>query len=223
MVCKKKSTLRVLLVEDHMIVRQGLRALLEGQEDIEVVAEAADGFEGVQKVEEHKPDVVVMDLAMPRLNGVDATKQLLKIHPDAKVLILSMHAGEEYVRPVLRAGASGFLLKGSGLSDLVKAIRAIAEGEAFFSPAVAKILLKDAQSGTQTTHKKQKGELTHREREILQLLAEGYSGPQIPETLHISSKTVESHRGRMMKKLDIHNLAGLVRYAIRIGLVSSDM
>jgi two-component system response regulator NreC len=139
-----KPPVRVVLAEDHTIVREGLRALLDVREDIVVVAEVADGRAAVESVAAHKPDVVVMDLGMPELNGVDATRQIRKDHPSVQVLILSMHAGEEYVRPAIRAGASGYLLKGSGLSDLVSAIQAVARGDAFFSPAIAKIVLHES-------------------------------------------------------------------------------
>jgi two-component system, NarL family, response regulator NreC len=164
----------------------------------------------------------VMDLNMPKLNGVDAIQQVRKLVPSTHVLVLSMHGGEEYVRPAIRAGASGYLLKGAGLTELVKAIRVVLDGEAFFSPAVAKILLRDARSAEICEEETMSESLTPREREVLQLLAEGLSSPQIARQLHISTKTVEAHRSRIMKRLDIHNIAGLVRYAIRIGLVSID-
>lgn len=214
--------IKVVLVEDHQIVREGLYAMLASQDDIEVVGEASDGREALQVVAEHSPDLVVMDLNMPKLNGVDAIAQLRKISPSTHVLVLSMHGGEEYVRPAIRAGASGYLLKGAGLSELVKAIRAVLDGQAFFSPAVSKILLRDALAAEPGTEDNTQESLSPREREVLQLLAEGFSSPQIAKQLCISTKTVEAHRSRMMKKLDIHNIAGLVRYAIRIGLISLD-
>lgn len=211
--------IRVLLAEDHTIVRQGLAALLSAEPGIEVVGEASDGREAVAAALQLRPNVVLMDLGMPGLNGVDAARQIRREAPETFILILSMHASEEHVRPAIRAGASGYLLKGSGLSDLVAAIRAVAAGEGFLSPAVAKILLRDAQSEDEPSAS---GPLTGREREILQLVGEGNSSPDIARLLHLSVKTVEGHRGRIMSKLNIHDVAGLVRYAIRIGLVSPD-
>jgi len=214
--------IQVLLAEDHTIVREGLRALLEGAEGIAVVGEAADGREAVELAARLRPAVVLMDLAMPGLNGVDATRQIKKQAPATQVLVLSMHSGEEYVRPAIRAGASGFLVKGAGLSDLVAAIRAVAGGEAFFSPTAAKVLLRDAAADPDAAGDTGRELLTGREREILQLVAEGKSSKDIGSLLAISPKTVEGHRGRIMAKLNIHDLAGLVRYAVRVGLVAND-
>ena len=220
----EKKTIRVVLAEDHTIVREGLRALLDVRDDIEVVAEVADGRAAVEAVVAHKPDVAILDLGMPELNGVDATRIIRKDHPTTQVLILSMHSGEEYVRPAIRAGASGYLLKGSGLSDLVAAIQAVSRGDAFFSPAIAKIVLHDSRRDGRTGGRDpQPGDaLTNREREILQLVAEGKSSPEIARQLSLSVKTVEGHRGRIMAKLDVHHVAGLVRHAIKIGLVTPD-
>ena len=212
-----EDPIRVLLADDHAIVRQGLAALLAGQRGIEVVGEAADGREAVAAAVRLRPRVVVMDLGMPGLNGVDATRQIRREAPETFVLVLSMHASEEHVRPAIRAGATGYLLKGSGLTDLVAAIRAVAAGEGFLSPAVAKILVRDAQAEDEG---EASGPLTAREREILQLVGEGHSSPDIAKVLHLSVKTVEGHRSRIMGKLGIHDIAGLVRYAIRVGLVS---
>ncbi|MFO0587417.1 MAG: response regulator transcription factor [Polyangiaceae bacterium] len=211
--------IRVLIAEDHTIVRQGLIALLGTEHGIQIVGEAADGHEAVASTLRLKPHVVLMDLAMPGMNGVEATRAIKKDAPDTAVLILSMHAAEEHVRPAVRAGATGYLLKGSGLSDLVSAIRAVASGEAFLSPTVAKILLRDAQAEEEPSSN---GPLTAREREILQLVGEGSSSPEIARSLHLSVKTVEGHRSRIMAKLNLHDVAGLVRYAIRVGLVSPD-
>lgn len=216
--------IRVVLAEDHTIVREGLRALLEGRDDVVVVAEADDGEAAVKAAAEHRPDVVVMDLNLPVLNGVDATKQIRKAQPDTHVLILSMYSTEEHVRPAIRAGAEGYLIKGSGLSDLVAAIKAVSTGNAFFSPQVAKIVLDDSRRAAQTGGNERAGsELTPRERQILKLVAEGRSSPEIAKELDLSVKTVEGHRGRIMAKLDSRNVAGLVRHAIRLGLVSADM
>jgi len=215
--------IRVLLAEDHTIVREGLRALLASQEDVTVVGEAENGQEAVERALELRPDVIVMDLSMPGLNGVDATRRIRKDLPATHVLVLSMYSTEEHVRPAIRAGAEGFLLKGSGLSGLVAAIRAVADGNAFFSPEVAKIVLDDSRRAERHGVEYRAGsELTPREREVLRLVAEGGSSPEIAKMLGLSVKTVEGHRGRIMAKLDAHNVAGLVRHAIRMGLVSAD-
>ena len=219
MIAKQDKTIKVLLADDHTIVREGVRALLSREDDITIVGEASDGREAVQMAQDLQPDVVVTDLAMPHLNGVDAALQIRKHCPRTRVLVLSMHQTEEYVRPAIRAGVSGYLLKGSGISDLVAATRAVAAGEAFFSPAVASIVLRDA-LGDSTSPEGE--DLSTREREVLQLVAEGMSSPQIATMLSISVKTVEGHRSRIMAKLNIRDLAGLVRFAVRVGLVSSD-
>jgi two-component system, NarL family, response regulator NreC len=216
---KPSGPIRVLLVDDHTIVREGLRALLQGTPGIEVVGEASDGRESLREAQRLSPDVVVMDASMPGLNGIDATQRILELVPATRVLVLSMHAGEEYVRPALRAGASGYLVKGSGLSDLVAAIRAVAAGDSFVSPTVAKLLVQDArEAGVERARGTE--ELTVREREVLQLVAEGHSTQAIGQLLHLSPKTVEGHRGRVMQKLGVANVAGLVRHAIRLGLVT---
>jgi DNA-binding NarL/FixJ family response regulator len=207
-----------------MIVREGLRALLGVRDDIEVIAEAVDGSAAVAAVSVHRPDVVVMDISMPKLNGIDATTAIRNEHPTTKVLILSMHDGEEYVRPALRAGASGYLLKGAGLSDLVAAVQAVARGEAFFSPPIARIVLQDSRRDPRSGGREpQPGDaLTNREREILKMVAESKSSPEIARLLSLSVKTVEGHRARIVAKLDVHGVAGLVRHAIKLGLVSPD-
>ncbi|MCR9161453.1 MAG: response regulator [Nannocystaceae bacterium] len=210
--------IRVVLVEDHQIVREGLRALLDGQDDIEVVGEADNGKDGVALVQQHQPDVVVMDLNMPELGGVEATKIIRKDVPKTQVLILSMYSTGEHVRPAIRAGAGGYLLKGSGLSDLVSAIQAVASGNAFFSPEVAKIVLDDSRG---VSGPRAGSDLTPRERQVLKLVAEGKSSPEIAKDLGLSVKTIEGHRGRLMAKLETKNVAGMVRHAIRMGLVTA--
>lgn len=213
---------RVVLVEDHQIVRQGLRALLEGRDDIELVADVDNGQAGVDAAIEHRPDVVIMDLNLPVLNGVDATKKIRSAAPETHVLVLSMYSTEEHIRPAIRAGAEGYLLKGSGLADLVAAIHAVNSGNAFFSPQVAKIVLDDSKKASAGSERSG-DDLTPREREILRMVADGSSSPEIAKLLSLSVKTVEGHRGRIMAKLDTKNVAGLVRHAIRLGLVSADM
>jgi len=212
------SPIRVVLVEDHQIVREGLRALLESQDDIEVVGEADNGRDGVALVEQHLPHVAVMDLNMPELGGVEATTLIRKQFPGTQVLILSMYSTGEHVRPAIRAGAAGYLLKGSGLSDLVAAIQAVAAGNAFFSPEVAKIVLDDSRG---VSGPRAGSDLTPRERQVLKLVAEGKSSPEIAKDLGLSVKTIEGHRGRLMAKLETKNVAGMVRHAIRIGLVTA--
>jgi len=214
--------IRVLLAEDHTIVRQGLRSLLEGEPDIEVIGEASDGREALQKVQQLRPDIVLMDIAMPLLNGLEATRQIRQQFPDVKVLILSMHANEEYVLETLRAGASGYLLKESALADLVAAIRATRRGEFFLSPAISRTVIEAYLRQAEATEIDNFERLTNREREVLQLIAEGYSMREIAELLHISEKTARAHRSNIMRKLDLHSTADLVRYAIRKGITRSD-
>ena len=201
-----------MLADDHTMVRQGLRSLLE-KSGIAVVGEAANGHDAIRTAVELAPDVLVMDVAMPRLNGVEATARIAKEAPSTRVLMLSMHDAEEYVHRAIGAGASGYLLKGSGIADLVAAVRAVAAGHAFFSPTVARYLLKERGGNTA---------LTTREYEVLQLVAEGHSNSDIAQMLHISPRTIEGHRANIMKKLRIHDLPALVRYAIRHGLVQLD-
>jgi DNA-binding NarL/FixJ family response regulator len=218
----QSNEIRVILAEDHKIVRQGLRSLLDGHGDIRVEGEAADGAEAVELACRLVPDVVIMDLAMPELDGVQAAAAVRESCPKTKVLVLSMHSSEEHVLPAVRAGADGYLLKGSGLSDLVAAIRAIHRGNAFFSPEVSGLLARTARSERGERAGAERLRLTAREREVLELVARGHTSPQIATLLGISAKTVENHRGRIMAKLDIHDLAGLVRYAVRTGLVSAE-
>jgi len=208
------TAVRVLLVEDHTIVREGLKTMLSLQPDLEVVGEAADGEAAVREASRLTPDVVVMDLSLPALNGVDATAAIVSACPSTRVLVLSMYGGPEHVRPAVRAGASGYLVKGTGVAELVSGIRAVARGEPWFSHAIAAVLLRDEGSGA--------GSLTPREREVLRLVAEGLSSAEIAKQLELSVKTVESHRSRLMTKLDVTNAAGLVREAIRLGLVSTE-
>jgi two-component system response regulator NreC len=210
------TTIRIALADDHNVVRQGLRALLEGVKDFKVVAEARDGKEMVETVVREKPDVAVIDLAMPSLNGVEATRRIVRDCPGVKVLVLSMYTGEEYVREALGAGASGYLVKDSAADDLVKAIRAIAAGEGFLSPAIAHLADKGNTPGSALDR------LTTREREVLQLIAEGNSNKEIAARLSLSVKTIEAHRTNLMAKLDIHDTASLTRFAIARGLVRSE-
>jgi DNA-binding NarL/FixJ family response regulator len=217
------SQTTVLLVEDHTIVRKGLRSLLESEADIRVVGEAENGREAIEKVDELRPDVVVMDIGMPGLNGLEATRQIKKRFTDVQVLILTVHTGEEYILQILRAGASGYLVKQAAPAELISAIQAVHRGQAFLSPSISKKVLEDYVQRAEATARGDSLErLTDREREVLQLIAEAYSTREIAEQLHISVKTVETHRAHLMEKLGLHSTAELTRYAIRKGVVTLD-
>lgn len=212
--------LRVLLVDDHALVRDGVRALLQQLPSLEIVGEAGNGREAVQLAEEVRPDLVLMDIAMPGLNGLDATRQILRLLPQTKVLVLSMYDDQEYVYELLRAGASGYLLKGSGAADLLTAIEVVARGDCFLSPSIAGRVVEGYLRGSaEPRQPAAPAALTPREREILQLVTEGYGNIAIGERLGISPKTVEVHRAHITDKLDIHDLPGLVKYAIRKGII----
>jgi two-component system response regulator NreC len=213
--------LRVLLGDDHTLMRQGLRKIMEERPEWEVVAEVGDGREAVKKCLALKPDVAVLDVAMPMLNGIDATQQIAKKVPETKVLVLSMHSDEAYVTRALQAGATGYMLKDSAGKDLLKGIASVAAGQAYFSPAIARLMLDDyvrRVSGTDVVDRFET--LSAREREIFQLIAEARTNKEVAELLEISPATVETHRARILQKLDIHNTAELVLYAVRRGVIS---
>jgi DNA-binding NarL/FixJ family response regulator len=216
--------IKVLLVDDHTVVRQGLRVLLEAEQDIEIVGEADTGRQAVQLTRKLAPDVVVMDIAMPNLNGLEATRQILKEMPRAKVLVLSSYSDDEYVHQMTEAGAAGYLLKQTAATDLIKAIREARKGNAFFSPSISKRLLDQYREAflKGVPVKKRTDLLTSRESEVLQLIAEGKPNKQIASDLSISIKTVEKHRQQLMNKLNIHEVAGLTRYAISKGVIESN-
>ena len=212
--------LRILLADDHTVVRQGLRKVLEERPDWVVVAEAGNGREAVQKAEEAKPDVAILDVAMPLLNGIEATRQIVKRSPATRVLVLTMHADEAYVNQILKAGATGYLLKDSADVDLIQAVSAVSQGKSFFSPGVARLMLDDyvrqlAEKGITDRYES----LSEREREIFQLVAEGKTNKEIAALLFISPSTVETHRARIMEKLDLHSAAEIVLYAVRRGVI----
>ena len=215
------TPIRVVLAEDHTIVRKGLRALLENAPDIEVVAEAANGRSALEEVAAKRPDVVVMDITMPLLNGLEATRQLKEQYPNLRIIILTMHSDEEYVFQSLRAGVDGYLVKETAPHDLVKAIRAAHKGASFLSPNISKKLIgeyiRQAEKGVVPSSL---GRLTQREREVLQLVAEGKSIGEIARLLHISGKTARVHRSNLMSKLDLHSTAQLTLYAVRHGVIS---
>jgi DNA-binding NarL/FixJ family response regulator len=215
----------VLLAEDHTIVRQGLRLLVEADGDIGIVGEAKTGREAVQMTRDLHPEVVVMDIAMPLLNGLEATRQILKAFPGTKILILSAHSDPEYIEQVVKAGASGYLVKQSSGDVLAKAIRELHNGKTFFAPSIAKRLKNEFQKTTDGTglQKKSGAQLTSREAELLQLIAEGHANKQIASELSISIKTVEKHRQHLMEKLNIHDIAGLTRFAIAAGIIESSV
>jgi DNA-binding NarL/FixJ family response regulator len=213
-------TIRVLIADDHTIMRAGLRSLLEKEDQIEVVAEAENGRRAVQLAVEHEPDVVVMDVSMPDLNGIEATSQVLESLPEAKVIALSMHTDKRFVMGMLRAGASGYLLKDCASQELANAIVSVASNKKYLSPDIAGVVIEDSLYGLQQEGETVSSLLSAREREVLQLIAEGWSTKQIAAHLYVSVKTIETHRRQIMKKLDLHNIAELTKYAIREGLTS---
>jgi two-component system, NarL family, response regulator NreC len=214
------ARLRILLADDHTIVRHGLRKMLEERPEWEVVAEAGDGREAVRLAELHKPDVAIVDVAMPLLNGIEATRQITKKSPATRVLVLSMHADDAYVIQILQAGATGYLLKDSADVDLIQGVAAVAQGKSFFSPKIARVMLDDyvrqlADRGVTDRYES----LSDREREVFQLIAEGKANKEIAALLSISPSTVETHRARIMEKLDLHSAAEIVLYAVRRGVI----
>jgi DNA-binding NarL/FixJ family response regulator len=208
----------IVLADDHTVVRQGIRKLLETREDFRIVGEASDGEEAVKLVLEKKPDVALMDIWMPRLSGIDATRRIGKRGLQTKVLVLSMHESRDYVEEVLRAGAAGYIVKNAAADDLLDAIDAVCDGVSYLSPAITQQVV-DAIARPDLSAPSGLGVLTDREREVLQLIAEGLSSKEIAAMLGVSLKTVDSHRSNLMEKLDIHKVSGLVRFAIRTGLV----
>jgi DNA-binding NarL/FixJ family response regulator len=215
------TSLRVLLADDHTLVRAGLRKLLEAIPDLEVVGEAEDGLALLALAEALQPDLVLLDIAMPHLNGLDALLRLHDTWPAIRVLILSMHQNDEYVRQALRGGAAGYLLKDAAPLELELAIDAVQRGETWLSPALTRGVLSDYVQRLRG-EEALPGQLTPRQREVLQLIAEGHGSKEIARRLELSVKTVETHRSQLMKQLDIHEIAGLVRYALRTGLISGD-
>ncbi len=215
------SAVRILVADDHGVVRKGLRLILERHDGLEVIGEAADGREAVRLAEELSPDIVIMDVGMPRLNGIDATAQILHRNPGAGVIILSMHSDEGYIVRALSAGAKGYLLKDSAEEDLIQAVRIVAQGRPFFSPRITQTLLDDyvrqlRQKGLQDSYDL----LTEREKEVLQLISEGKSNKEVATILDLSVYTVETHRTNLMQKLNLHNTAEIVLYAVRKKIIS---
>jgi DNA-binding NarL/FixJ family response regulator len=214
------ARIRVLIADDHPLVRSGLRGLLEREGEFQVVAEAGDGYEAIELAVLHKPDIVLLDVGMPRLNGTDAAQRISEKLPASRIVMLSMHSDEGYVLKALKAGARGYLLKASSEADVRAAVRAVAAGNAYFSPSITKLLVDDyvgelRRRGVEDSYDL----LSLREKEILQLLASGKSNREIAEMLHISVTTAESHRSSIMQKLHLHNIADLILYAVRKGLI----
>lgn len=210
-----ENMIKILLADDHALVRHGFRMILAAQPDMEIAGEAGNGREAVELAQKLKPDVVVMDVAMPELNGIEATRRIIELAPRARVLALSMHKDAVYVREILRAGARGYLLKDSADADLLAAVRAVAKGEGYLSPGVSDAVLSDYRRHVTDPLDL----LTSREREVLQLIAEGKTNKEIATSLTLSVYTVEAHRGRLMEKLNLHSTGELVRFAVRSGLV----
>jgi DNA-binding NarL/FixJ family response regulator len=215
------KTIRILLADDHTVVRKGLRLLLESQDGFEVIADACDGRETVALAEQLHPDVVVLDVAMPILNGIEAARQISAKFPNTAIVFLSMHSDEGYVLKALKSGARAYLLKDSAEYDLIAAIKAVSDGKAFFSPAISKMLVEDYMRQMREKDVEDSYELlTTREREILQLLAEGKTNKDVASLLHLSLYTVETHRSNRFQKLNLHSSAELILYAIRKGVIS---
>ncbi len=216
----KEDKIRVLLAEDHILVRQGFRRILEDDPGISVVGEARTGLEAIDQCKELQPDVVVMDLSMPDLGGLEATAEILKANPQIKILILSMYSNEAYVRKAFELGAKGYILKNAIEVDLTRAVMALAEGQAYFSPGVSHIVLESMKAGTfQGTSQDPYEKLTLREKEVLQLIAQGKSNKEIATLLNISVNTVAVHRARLMETLNLHRTAELVLFAVKKGLI----
>ena len=219
----EEGAIRVVLADDHHLVRQGIRALLEKAEDIEVVGEASDGRGAVDLVEQLIPDVLVMDIAMPRMDGIQAIGQIVEMNTGTQIVVLSMYSDKTLVQQSLCNGASGYLLKGSVVEELLLAVRAASKGDVYLSPTISRSILTDLQMGpTDTPQVDHSDLLTPREREVLQLIVEGHTNAAIGQMLNVSTKTIEKHRSRLMSKLEVHNLPELIRTAIKLGLVFLD-
>ncbi len=218
---ERVAHIRIVLADDHTIIRSGLRLLLEQQPDFKVAGEASDGREAVQLVSTLHPEVAVLDIGMPQLNGIEATRKIVAEAPETQVVILSMHSDEGYVLRALKAGARAYILKNSAEADLIRAVRSVAEGKSFFSPVISKMLLEDyVRQVREKSVEDSYDLLTPREREILQLLAEGRTNKEVASTLGLSLHTVETHRGNILQKLNLHGTPELILYAVRKGIIS---
>jgi DNA-binding NarL/FixJ family response regulator len=220
---------RILIADDHDVVRSGLRVLLHSFPDFSVVGEASNGEEAVRLALERKPDVILMDISMPVMDGIEATTRILAQHPDSRVIILSVHEDEEYVHQILMAGARGYVLKNAGRKDIARAVRTAVSGERFFSPGISRLIVDGfvrrsagAPSAVSASHGPEKYHLTRRETEVLGYIAQGFTNKEIAEKLFLSFRTVNTHRMNIMQKLHVHDTAGLVRHAIGLGLLQTD-
>ncbi len=212
--------IRIILADDHTIIRSGLRLLLEQQTDFKVVAEASDGREAVAMVALHHPDIAILDIGMPELNGIEATRRIAAENPSTQVVILSMHSDEGYVLRALKAGARAYILKNSAEADLIRAVRSVADGKSFFSPVISKMLLEDYVRQIRDKQVEDSYDLlTPREREVLQLIAEGKTNKEVANILHLSVHTVDAHRGNILQKLNLHGIPELILYAVRKGII----
>lgn len=222
------SPIRLIIVDDHLLVRAGVRLLLENLPDFQIVAEAGNGLDALQLIGKHLPDIVLLDIALPGLNGLDVTERVKNEFPTVRVLLLSMHNSEEYVLRAMRLGAAGYLLKDTGPAELELALRAVARGESYLSPAISRHVIDGYVQRTNPPTSNGSPvnlpgkQLSPRQEEILKLIADGHTTKEIAQQLGITAKTVDAHRTSLMKELDIHDIAGLVRYAIRIGLISTE-
>lgn len=214
------TTIRVLLADDHPVLREAVRAVLATRPHIEVVGEADDGRQAVQLVDELHPDVVIMDISMPQLNGLDATRQITRFHPTVQVLVLTMHDESTYIRQMVKAGAIGCVVKRSAARELIQGVEAAARGEAYFSPVIAGALLADYRDFLERYDSRPGCDLTEREREVLQMIAEGRTNGEIAQELFITVRTVQTHRMHLMHKLDVHDRTELVKYAVRAGMIT---
>lgn len=212
-------TINVLVAEDHTIVRKGICSLIDGKGDIQVVGEAEDGRKAIDKAGTLLPDVILMDITMPHLNGLEATRQIKKLFPQIKILALTMYTNEEYILQILQAGASGYVVKQAAPAELLSAIHAVYRGDSFLSPSISKTIIDEYLRHTAPVAPVEQEKLTDREREVLQLIAEGYSNREIADKLNLSVKTVGVHRSNIMKKLEIHSVTDLVKYALRKGII----
>ncbi len=218
------NPIRIMLADDHTIVRQGLARLLEEQRDLKVVGEAVNGQVAIEKAEKLRPDVIIMDIAMPRMNGIEAAKRIRKLLPETKIIILSMYSHEHYIHELLECGVSGYLLKDAGGQDIIKAIRAALKNETFLSPSISKKVVDSYLSPTKSSSKAELyKQLSNREREVFQLIAEGHSTREIADMLCVSISTIKSHKAKIMEKLGIKSSVKLVHFAIQLGLVDPDL
>lgn len=214
--------IRIVLVDDHKVLRHGLSQALKGEEDMEIIGQAENGYEAVKLAHDLVPDVMMMDIAMPELNGIEATRQILKTHPQIKIITLSMHSNKKFIHEMFKAGASGYLLKDCEYSELINAIRVVMQNKTYLSPSITGVIIENYMMQGPEEKQNAFAILSDREREVLQLIAEGKTTKQIARMLHVSPKTVEGHRTRIMHKLDIDSIANLTKYAIREGLTSAE-